>query len=73
MDKTLLEVRELISLACKKLREDSAHKHEKLIWVLEDAINLFYKNEEITSSEDLFLSDKLIDLVEQDEEKIVNK
>lgn len=69
MDKTLSEVKELILLACKKLRDDSSQKHSKLIWLLEDSINLFYEEEEITSKDELFLSDTLINLIEDDEER----
>jgi len=72
MDKTLEEVKELILLACKKLREDSTKKHSKLIWLLEDSINLFYEEEEITSKDELFLSDTLVNLIEDDEERASN-
>ena len=72
MDKTLKEVQELLTLACDKLKQDSSKKHSKLIWLLEDALNFYYDDKELSAKDELFLSDSLVNLLDDEEEKTAN-
>lgn len=73
MEKTLEQVKELISLASIMLK-DCGEKHARLSWMLEDALTYFAEEDEIQSKEEVFVSDSLMQFLEnaESEDKIAN-
>ena len=73
MDKTLEQVKELISLASVMLKE-CGEKHLRLAWVLEDALSYFSEEDEIRSKEEVFVSESLMQFLEnsENEDKAAN-
>lgn len=74
MDKTLEQVKELISLASIMLKE-SGENHARLAWVLEDALTYFGEEDnEVKTKEEVFVSESLMQFLEnsEKEEKAIN-
>ena len=68
MDKTLDQVKELISLASIMLKE-CGETHARLAWVLEDALSYFTEDEELKSKEEVFVSESLMKFLENSDEE----
>lgn len=68
MNKTLEQVKELISLASIMLKE-SGESHARLAWVLEDALTYFGEDDEIQSKEEVFVSESMMQFLENSEKE----